>query len=121
MMPLVLPGMYKRKWGRLIGLGLHPTKLPPAYAYNVGKAARNDALLLAADAAWSHGVTVNVVCPGPVEEVPDLELAVELCDHGDSWASRANVTPQDIAEGVAMLCSEAGRFVTGCRLPYAFK
>ena len=120
LMPLVLPGMYERGWGRLIGIGLHPTKLPPAYAYNAGKAARSHAMLLAQDSAWRHGVTVNVICPGPVEELPSLAAAVELCDHGDGWPARTNVTPQDIAEGVAMLCSEAGRFVTGCQLPYAF-
>jgi hypothetical protein len=30
------------------------------------------------------------------------------------------VTPQDIAEGVALLCSESGRFITGCELPFMF-
>ena len=36
------------------------------------------------------------------------------------WAERNDVSPQDIAEGVAFLCSEAGRFVSGCELPYLF-
>ncbi len=40
LMPLVLPGMYKRKWGRLIGIVLTPPYGSLAYAYNVGKAAR---------------------------------------------------------------------------------
>ena len=39
---------------------------------------------------------------------------------GDGDATRTNVTPQDIAEGAAVLCSETGRFITGCQLPYAF-
>jgi NAD(P)-dependent dehydrogenase (short-subunit alcohol dehydrogenase family) len=120
LMPLVLPGMYERGWGRLIGIAQHPHKRSPAYAYNAGKAARSSALLLAEDAAWAHGVTVNVICPGPVAELPSLEAAVDLCDHGPSWAARANVTPQDIAEGAAMLCSKEGRFITGCQLPYSF-
>lgn len=121
LMPLVLPGMYQRKWGRLIGIALHPTKLPPAYAYNVGKAARTQALLLAQGQAWHQGVTVNVIAPGPVAAVESLEEAVELCDHGAAWQQRTDVTPQDIAEGVAFLCSEAGTFVTGCVLPYLFR
>jgi 3-oxoacyl-[acyl-carrier protein] reductase len=120
LMPLLLPGMIAREWGRLVGLALHPRHPSPAYAYNVGKAARTDALLLAAEQAWPHGVTVNVVAPGPVRAVASLEQAVELCDHGAAWQGRANVTPQDVAEGVAFLCSEAGRFVTGCVLPYRF-
>lgn len=120
LMPLVLPGMYKRKWGRIIGIALHPSKLPPAYAYNSAKAARTHAMLLAHEEAWPHGVTINVIAPGPVGEIEGLAMATELCDHGAPWARRKNVTPQDIAEGVAMLCSDAGRFVSGCVLPYLF-
>jgi 3-oxoacyl-[acyl-carrier protein] reductase len=120
LMPLVLPGMYARQWGRLIGIATHPVRLSPAYAYNAGKAARMQALLLAQDQAWSRGVTVNVIAPGPVAGLPDLENAIEQCRHGAAWQERANVSPQDIAEGVAFLCSEAGHFVTGCVLPYLF-
>ena len=58
--------------------------------------------------------------PGPVAAVESLGAAIELCDHGTVWQRRADVTPQDIAEGVAFLCSEAGGFITGCVLPYLF-
>lgn len=120
LMPLVLPGMYERKWGRLIGLSLHPSKRPPAYAYNSAKCARSSALLRAYDEAWQHGVTVNVISPGPVSHVSSLADAIKLCEHESAWESRINVTPQDIAEGVASLCSESGRFISGCELPYMF-
>jgi NAD(P)-dependent dehydrogenase (short-subunit alcohol dehydrogenase family) len=120
LMPLVLPGMYERRWGRVIGLAMHPGKLSPAYAYNVGKAARIQALLLAHEQAWRNGVTMNVIAPGPVRGIDGLDEAVAQCDHGPSWSERANVSPQDVAEGVAFLCSEGGRFVTGCVLPYLF-
>ncbi len=121
LMPLVLPGMYERRWGRLIGIATHPVKLSPAYAYNMAKAARMQALLLAQDQAWGHGVTVNVIAPGPVNGLADLESAIEQSKHGIGWQTRTDVSPQDIAEGIAFLCSEAGRFVTGCVLPYLFK
>jgi 3-oxoacyl-[acyl-carrier protein] reductase len=120
LMPLVLPGMYERKWGRLIGLAMHPREVSPAYSYNVGKAARVQALLLAQEQTWRQGVTVNVMAPGPVAAVESLKEAIELCDHGAAWQQRTDVTPQDIAEGVAFLCSEASRFITGCVLPYLF-
>jgi NAD(P)-dependent dehydrogenase (short-subunit alcohol dehydrogenase family) len=120
LLPLVLPGMYVRKWGRLIGIATHPVKLSPAYAYNTGKLARIHALLLAQDQAWPHGVTVNVIAPGPVEALPSLEAAIEQCQHGEAWLKRPNVSPTDIAEGVSFLCSEAGRFISGCVLPYLF-
>ncbi len=120
LLPLVLPGMYARKWGRLIGIATHPVKLSPAYAYNAGKLARMHALLLAQDQAWPHGVTVNVIAPGPVEALPTLDTAIEQCQHGAAWQKRANVSPQDIAEAVSFLCSDAGRFVSGCVMPYLF-
>jgi 3-oxoacyl-[acyl-carrier protein] reductase len=120
LMPLVLPGMYRRKWGRLIGIATHPVKLSPAYAYNAGKAARMQALLLAQDQAWPRGVTVNTIAPGPVAGISDLEGAIEQCRHGSAWQERSNVSPQDIAEGVAFLCSDAGQYVSGCVLPYLF-
>lgn len=118
LMSKVLPGMYERHWGRLIGIASHPVKVSPAYAYNLGKAARMQALLLAQDQAWAHGVTVNLIAPGPLNGLPDLANAVEQVQHGRVWQERMNVTPQDIAEGVAFLCSESGRYISGAVLPY---
>ncbi len=121
LLPLVLPGMYERQWGRVVGLALHPTKLPPAFAYNAAKAARTHALLLAHQAAWEHGVTVNVIAPGPVAAVEGLEEAVAQCDNESAWRDRTDVSPQDIGEAVAFLCSEAGSYVTGCVVPFGFR
>jgi NAD(P)-dependent dehydrogenase (short-subunit alcohol dehydrogenase family) len=121
LMPSILPGMYERQWGRIVGIATHPVKLSPAYAYNLGKAARMQALLLAQDQAWwEHNVTVNVIAPGPVAALNDLDRAIEHMQHGEAWQKRTNVTPQDIAEGVAFLCSESGRYISGCVLPYLF-
>lgn len=120
LMPLVLPRMFAQQWGRLIGISLLCSKPSPSFSYDAGKAARTHALLRACDAAWPHGVTVNVIAPGPVDELGSFEEATELCEHGPRWKERENVTPQDIAEGVAMLCSESGRFITGCELPFMF-
>jgi NAD(P)-dependent dehydrogenase (short-subunit alcohol dehydrogenase family) len=120
LMSLVLPDMYERRWGRLIGISMGFSKRSPSFAYDAAKASRTHAILRARDDAWSHGVTVNIIAPGPVAEVTSLEEAIELCNHGQKWEERNNITPQDIAEGVALLCSEAGRFITGCELPYMF-
>jgi len=120
LVPLVLPGMYRRGWGRLIGIALAPPYDSPAYPYNVGKAARAHALRLARDDVWPNGVTVNVMGPGPVPPMDSLREAVEQCDHGPAWQERTTASPQDVAEGVVFLCSEAGRFISGCVLPYMF-
>jgi 3-oxoacyl-[acyl-carrier protein] reductase len=120
LMPLVMPGMYEQRWGRVIGLAMHPNRPSPAYAYNLGKAARIQAFLLAYEKAWQEGVTMNVIAPGPVSGIVNLDEAAEQCEHGAAWNERGNISPQDIAEGVAFLCSEAGRYITGCVLPYTF-
>jgi len=120
LMPLVLPQMYKRKWGRVIGTALLPPYDSPAYSYNVGKAARTNALLQGRDEAWRNGVTINIIAPGPVPAIESLTEAIEQCDHGPAWQKRTNTSPQDIAESVAFLCSDAGRFITGCVLPFLF-
>ena len=120
LMPLVLPQMYERKWGRVIGIALLPPYESPAYSYNVGKAARTHALLQARDEAWRHGVTMNIVGPGPVPAIDSLVEAIEQCEHGLAWQQRSNTSPQDIAESIAFLCSDAGRFITGCVLPFLF-
>ncbi len=118
LIPLVLPGMYERRWGRIVALSLRRPYDSPAYAYNVAKTARASALRLARGRAWRHGVTMNAIGPGPVAAIDNLEEAVEQCAHGPAWRDRADVSPQDIAEGVAFLCSDAGRFVSGCELEY---
>ncbi len=120
LMPLVLPGMYERKQGRFITIALPPPYNSPAYAYNVAKAARTHALLIARDAAWAKGVTLNTIGPGPVPEMDSLDLAVEQCGHGSAWRERGTASPQDIAEGIVFLCSEPGRFISGAVLPYMY-
>jgi NAD(P)-dependent dehydrogenase (short-subunit alcohol dehydrogenase family) len=121
LMALVLPSMYERKWGRLVSIALLPPYDSPAYAYNVAKAARVQASLIARDSAWKHGVTVNTIGPGPVAAIDSLEKAADYCRHGSAWSGRATTSPQDIAEAVAFLCSEAGRFISGAVLPFMYR
>jgi 3-oxoacyl-[acyl-carrier protein] reductase len=118
LMPLVLPGMFERGWGRLIAIALAQPHSSPSYSYDVGKAARVYAIQHARDAVWRNRVTVNLIGPGAVPEIGSLEEAIEQCDHGPAWKNRTTATPQDIAEGVTFLCSESGRFVSGSVLTY---
>jgi NAD(P)-dependent dehydrogenase (short-subunit alcohol dehydrogenase family) len=120
LLPLLLPRMYTQKWGRIIAVGLNPNLPSPAYAYNSAKFARHHAILQAQNQAWAHGITVNVVAPGPVSSIESLQEAIKQNQHGESWQTRATTSPQDIAESIAFLCSEAGRFITGAVLPFQF-
>jgi NAD(P)-dependent dehydrogenase (short-subunit alcohol dehydrogenase family) len=66
-----------------------------------------------AEALWAgefpHGVTVNCLEPGHIEHAT-LEEAVAAAR---DLPERKTARPYDVAEVVAFLCSEAGRFVTG--------
>jgi 3-oxoacyl-[acyl-carrier protein] reductase len=118
LMPRILPSMYEQGWGRVVAVALEPPFSSPAYAYNVAKAARVHAISLACDEAWQNGVTLNTIGPGPVSGLETLDEAVEQCAHGPAWCNRATASPQDIAESVAFLCSEAGRFISGSTMPF---
>jgi len=120
LMPLVLPEMYKQKWGRIVAIALTPPYDSPAYPYNVGKAARVHAFLQAYGQAWPNGVTFNVIAPGPVPAIETLTEAIEQSEHRTAWRERTSTSPQDIGEGVTFLCSEAAKFISGCVLPYRF-
>jgi len=120
LMRLLLPDMYERKWGRLVGITLHPVQTSPAYSYNVGKAARLQAMHLAYEEAWQHGVTINAIAPGPVAHFETFEQATAFCNREKEWTGRKNVSPQDIAESVAFLCSDAASYISGSVIPFMF-
>jgi NAD(P)-dependent dehydrogenase (short-subunit alcohol dehydrogenase family) len=121
LLPRILPDMYQRKWGRVIGISSNLSKPSPAYSYNAGKAGRTHALLLAKDQAWAHRVTINVIAPGPFAAIDDYSRALHMSLRGEDWKTRKNLSPQDIAEGVAFLCSDSGRYITGNIFEYAFE
>lgn len=120
LLPLALTEMAKRRWGRIVGIASNMDIPSPAYAYNAAKEGRIGALRLATDDAWKLGVTVNVVAPGPVDPFKSFEEACAHCYRTRKPGAREKVTPQDVAEGVAFLCSDAGNYVSGCVLPYRF-
>lgn len=120
LVPLVLRDMQTRRAGRIIGIASNMDIPSPAYSYNVAKTGRIAALQLMVPQAWELGVTVNIIAPGPVAPIGALDTAAALCRHDEAWVERANVTPQDVAEGVAFLCSDAARYITGCTLTYRF-
>ena len=59
------------------------------------------------------GVNVNCVAPGIMGHV-SLDTALASAAHDDTvWDARKTAGPQDTAEAVAFLCSDAARFVWG--------
>jgi NAD(P)-dependent dehydrogenase (short-subunit alcohol dehydrogenase family) len=121
LLPLILPKMYENKWGRIIGISLLTAPPSPAYSYNVAKEVRTSALLNAVNDAWKNNVTINVLSPGPVDHVNDLEKALHMSENEEEWISRKNITPQDIGEAAAFLCSEGASYITGTEVKFRWK
>ena len=110
--------MQKQHWGRIVAIGSvqeakpHPDML----VYSASKAAQTNmvkslALQLAAD-----GITVNNVCPGVIatdrnkDALSDAEYARKVMD---SIPVGFYGQPEDCAGIVSLLCSDAGRYITG--------
>jgi 3-hydroxybutyrate dehydrogenase len=115
-----LPGMRERGWGRFVSIGgdmaEHWTFGPPdaPLDYPLGKAARHWITRTIARRESVHGVTINAVAPGPTDRValPDATAAAQGgVSGGDDNA------PQDVANAVSFLCSDAAARVTGAIIP----
>ena len=115
-----LPGMRERGWGRIVSIGGHgaddwrygPPEAP--LDYPLGKAARHWLTRTLAPREIARGITINAVAPGPT---PRVSLEEALAAVRGERGPRNQNTPQDIADVVAFLCSEAAARVTGAVVP----
>ena len=115
-----LPGMRARGWGRIVsigGYGADDWRYGPPEApldYPLGKAARHWLTRTLAPREIGRGITINAVAPGPTTRVTLDEALAAV--HGER-GPRDHNTPQDIADVVAFLCSNAASRVTGAVIP----
>jgi 3-oxoacyl-[acyl-carrier protein] reductase len=125
-----LPGMSRRKWGRIISfVGTHG-RTPKAYAITAGVV--NAALLnltkALAQLGAPHNVLVNAINPGPIETDRMKYLTVQQAQKmGISEAQSKDLLtqeillgrfgqPEDIAAAAVFLASERAKFITGAFL-----
>ena len=115
-----LPGMRTRGWGRIVsigGYGADDWRYGPPEApldYPLGKAARHWLTRTLAPHEAAHGITINAVAPGPTPRVTFEEaLAAVRGQRGP----RDHNTPQDVADIIAFLCSDAAARVSGAVIP----
>lgn len=122
LMLAVLPAMRAKRWGRIVNIGsVQQFKPHPELLIYAGlKAAQVNIVQNLARRVGADGVTVNTVAPGvivtgrnaPVLADPDyaarVTAGIPLGEFG---------TPEDIAGVVLMLCSQAGRYITGADIP----
>ena len=115
----VLPGMKEKHHGRVIQIGsdMFERAIPGMSAYTAAKGAQLGLTRTWARELGPHGITVNYVAPGwiPVER----HAAASPQDLGGYQAEvplgRMGI-PNDIADAVSFLASDASGFITGLRL-----
>jgi 2-hydroxycyclohexanecarboxyl-CoA dehydrogenase len=118
----VVPGMIERGYGRVVNIGSDAARvgssLEAVYAGAKG-AVISFTKTLARETA-RHGVTANVVCPGPTETA----MLERMLARGGSGANvleamkravpmRRLAKPEEVAAAVAFLASERAGFITG--------
>ena len=117
-----VPGMIERGYGRVVNISSDAARVGSSLesVYSGAKGAVLSFTKTLAREVARHGVTANVVCPGPTE-TPMLE---SMAASGEDSAKvldamrravpmRRLGQPQDIAAAVAFLASEQAAFITG--------
>lgn len=116
-----IPGMAQLGGGAAVNISSTSSfSAFPIHAYGPGKAAINALTSLLAAEFGPRGVRVNAVMPGYVlTEQMQARIAGGFRDPGamnDAAALRRMVKPEEIAEGIFFLCSQAAGAITGAHL-----
>ncbi len=113
-----LPAMKAAGFGRIVTIGSRAALGKPGrLAYSASKAAINGLTRTAALELAAHGITVNVVAPGPIE----TEMFAANTPPGsparaafvEAVPVRRMGTPEEVAAAVAYFLSDAAGFTTG--------
>jgi NAD(P)-dependent dehydrogenase (short-subunit alcohol dehydrogenase family) len=113
-----MPGMIERKWGRIVMMGsiMSFVSLPGRAAYATAKSALLGLARTLSLEGAPHGITVNLICPGPFETPMNRVL---MNDPEAYKAFLAKIPlgrwgqPEELGGAIVYLCSPAAAFVTG--------
>src|SRR5215203_5892399 len=126
-----LPGMYERGWGRVVNISSIHGLRASAYksAYVTAKHGLEGLSKVIALEGAEHGVTSNCVNPAYVRTpLVERQIAAQAEAHGlsadevvervmlEPAAIKRLIEPDEVAEMVAYLCSDAAAFMNGTSL-----
>jgi 3-oxoacyl-[acyl-carrier protein] reductase len=115
----VVAGMKSRGFGRIIQIGSEVFELGnPMFAHYVAaKAAQLGQTRSWARELGATGITVNLVAPGWIPTQRHLDATqVEIDAYTEKIPMKHMGSPEDVANTVAFLASDAGRFITGQKI-----
>jgi NAD(P)-dependent dehydrogenase (short-subunit alcohol dehydrogenase family) len=123
LLELVAPGMVARGFGRVVVIASEWGVIgwPNATAYAASKGGLIALVKSAARALGPHGVAVNAIAPG-ITDTPQLQVdaddaGISLAEMIERYAADVPLgrvgSPEDIAEVVSFLCSEAAIALVG--------
>ena len=115
------PNMIENRWGRIVTVGSVQQSKPhkDMLIYAASKAAQMNMVINLAKQLAPFGVTVNNVAPGVIDTprnedaLNDKEYAKKVID-GIPCGYAGDT--EDCVGGVLLLCSDAGRYITGDNL-----
>ena len=115
------PGMGERGWGRILTIGsVQEAKPNPAMlVYAATKCAQTSMTLALAKQLAPRGVTVNNLAPGVIDTERTRERIVDEAYRQKvmGWIPAGCIgEPQDCVGAALLLCSNAGRYITGQNL-----
>ncbi len=116
------PSMIERGWGRIVNIGSDAARVGSSLeaVYSGAKGGVISFTKTLAREVARHGVTANVVCPGPTD-TPLLEGIVAASDNGEKVINamaravpmKRIGQPAEVASAVLYFASEDAAFVTG--------
>jgi NAD(P)-dependent dehydrogenase (short-subunit alcohol dehydrogenase family) len=128
---LVIPSMKQRGGGAIVNVSSNAGLLPRAHdpVYSTSKGALNVFTRSLALCHAADRIRVNAVCPGPVQDTgimdadlgsaPDPERAAQERIDASPLARAFGrmITPEEVAQAILYLVSDAAAMVTGACLP----
>jgi 3-oxoacyl-[acyl-carrier protein] reductase len=113
---LVLPGMLKERWGRIVNMAsvVGQSGNPGQANYVASKAGIIGLTKTLAQELGSRNITVNAVAPGFIETDMTAKLPQEVRERMlAATALKRGGTPDDVAAAVAFLASDDAAYITG--------
>ena len=112
-----IPYMEKAQWGRIINIASMAGRMggvSTGVAYSVSKAALLGLTMYLARNLAAANITVNAVAPGPTKtELFDGFTPAQVKNFEDSIPLRRLGKPENVADTVVFLASDAAEFMTG--------